>query len=229
MRTSEKSATIAAALYAVHRDLANPRKDSTAKIETKQGRNYSYEYLSLPALIDHAKKALKDASVAVIQEVTGGIGWIEVNTRFMHLTGEWIEVGPIFMPATGDAQAVGSAITYARRYALAAALNLAADEDDDAASATSSPPQANKASTPSSSGRDGEAERGMGKPVVQGEGANGSPDPQPAVDPRDPHPGKNHVLKPSRQPNVPAGVTYCIIAGCDYVFWPQGTKEAMNA
>lgn len=126
MRTSEKVATIAAALYAVHRDLDNPRKDARGQV---RGRS-DYRYLSLPALIDHTKKQLREAQVAVIQDVTGGEGWVAVTTVFMHLTGEWIEVGPLVLPAAVDAQASGSSITYARRYALAAALNLAADDDD---------------------------------------------------------------------------------------------------
>jgi hypothetical protein len=41
------------------------------------------------------------------------------------------------MPARGEtAQAVGSAITYAKRYALAAILCVAADDDDDGSAAT---------------------------------------------------------------------------------------------
>lgn len=43
-------------------------------------------------------------------------------------------------------QGLGSAITYARRYALECVLNLVADEDDDGHSASSSPPPAAAAS-----------------------------------------------------------------------------------
>lgn len=135
MRTSEKHGTIAAALYAVHRDLENPRKDAKGQV---RGRA-DYRYLSLPALIDHAKAALKEAQVAVIQDVTGDRETVAVSTTFLHLTGEWVEVGPLVMPAPADPQQRGSALTYARRYALAAALNLAADEDDDAQSAKLEP------------------------------------------------------------------------------------------
>lgn len=132
MRTSEKTGAIAAALYAVHRDLDNPRKDAKGQVRG----NPNYRYLSLPALIDHIKEQLRAAQVAVIQDVTGGDGYIGVTTVLMHLTGEFVEVGPLLLPATTDAQGAGSAITYARRYALAAALNLAADEDDDGVKAS---------------------------------------------------------------------------------------------
>lgn len=155
MRTSEKSSTIAAALYAVHRDLQNPRKDSRADVRSKGGASFSYEYLSLPALIDHAKKALKEAQVAVIQDVVGEPGWVGVTTRFQHLTGEWLEVGPVTMVTMGDPQQLGSIITYLRRYALAAALNLAADEDDDASSAKVEPQVTKRTSVGMAAAEDG--------------------------------------------------------------------------
>jgi len=245
MRTSEKTTTIAAALYAVHRDLENPRKDAKGQVRG----NPNYRYLSLPALIDHAKAALREAQVAVIQEVVGGVGWVEVNTRFMHLTGEWIEVGPLYLAAQGSAQEVGSAITYARRYALAAALNLAADEDDDgmggptrgddgvgqaarttgepshpaptaASSASSSPAQADGASTGSSTGgRGGDAENVAGDQRGREAFGEGAVDPAPATHTTSGsiHGDRPHILKAS--PNVP-GEKYCIIVvdgkRCDY-------------
>jgi hypothetical protein len=46
---------------------------------------------------------------------------------------------PLYLPEHPTSQTLGSAITYARRYALAAVLNLVADEDDDGQAATSAP------------------------------------------------------------------------------------------
>lgn len=216
MRTSEKSSTIAAALYAVHRDLENPRKDAKGQVRG----NPNYRYLSLPALIDHARKALRDASLAVVQEVTFQEYGVGVTTRFVHVSGEWLELGPTVVPVEGanNPQAVGSAITYARRYALAAALNLAADEDDDAVSATSSP--AARSQVPRG---DGDAERGAGGEAdAYGEGATAEPPAsQPVAGPYDPHPNKPHVLKDSK---TLAGARYCIVKGCDYVLAPENAK-----
>jgi hypothetical protein len=221
MRTSEKSATIAAALYAVHRDLENPRKDAKGQVRGKA----DYRYLSLPALIDHAKAALKEAQVAVIQDVNTSEHGIGVTTRFMHLTGEWLEVGPVAMPLlTANPQEIGSLVTYLRRYALAAALNLAAEEDDDAASATSSP----RVTQQRSAGMGDAEERGAGvTDTACGEGAEtGAPASQPAVDPQESaHPGIPHKLAASGNPNVPKNVKVCRIAGCDYVYWPEGAEQ----
>jgi hypothetical protein len=131
MNTSEKTDMIAASLFAVHRDLTNPTKNAKASVKMKTGGTYSYAYMDLPALVEHCKKVLTAAQVFVMQDVKGGAGFVEVYTTFMHFSGQYIELGPLFMPAAGDAQAYGSATSYARRYALAAALNLAPDEDDD--------------------------------------------------------------------------------------------------
>lgn len=131
MNRSEKIEQVSASLFAVHRDLANPRKDAKGQVRGK----VNYRYLSLPALIDHLRPKLKEAQLYVTQEVAGGENFVTVYTTVWHLSGQFIEFGPAFMPASGDAQQVGSATSYCRRYALSAVFNLAADEDDDAASA----------------------------------------------------------------------------------------------
>ena len=54
-----------------------------------------------------------------------------VETVLAHESGEWIS-GELLLPLTkADAQGVGSAITYGRRYGLAAIVGIVADEDDD--------------------------------------------------------------------------------------------------
>jgi hypothetical protein len=123
---------VSASLFSVHRDLANPRKDAKGQV---RGRA-DYRYLSLPALIDHLKPHLKDGQLFVLQEDVGDDGHVALVTTIMHFSGQFIELGPLIMPAPADPQQRGSALSYARRYALAAAFNLAADEDDDAAKAT---------------------------------------------------------------------------------------------
>jgi len=148
MRTSEKTEQVSASLFAVHRDLANPTKDAKGQVRGKA----DYRYLSLPALIDYLRPKLKDAQLFVTQELTGGDGFVECTTTVWHLSGQHVEFGPIRLPApTSDPQQNGSASTYARRYALAAVFNLAADEDDDASSARPSEPSGRGRGGPSPS------------------------------------------------------------------------------
>ena len=71
-----------------------------------------------------------------------------LNYRLAHApTGEVLEGVMPLMLAKADAQSLGSAITYARRYALCAVLNLVADDDDDgnAGSRPGGPPLATAA------------------------------------------------------------------------------------
>lgn len=68
----------------------------------------------------------------------------------MHESGEWIEYDPIKMkPVKNDPQSIGSAITYAKRYALSAIFGITSDQDDDGNEATQAKKQpAKKANDP---------------------------------------------------------------------------------
>jgi hypothetical protein len=63
--------------------------------------------------------------------VSDGAEWIELITLIGHNTGEWFETS-FRMPVGGkrDAHAIGSAITYARRYTVASIAGLMQDDDD---------------------------------------------------------------------------------------------------
>ena len=54
-----------------------------------------------------------------------------VTTRLMHESGEWVQTR-VRCPLGGkkDIQAVGSAITYGRRYGLSAMAGIAQHDDD---------------------------------------------------------------------------------------------------
>ena len=78
----------------------------------------------------------KTNGLAVAQSVAGDEHTIAVETRIYHSSGWTESFGPLVLAAPGGAQAAGSAITYARRYALCAALGIAPDEDDDGAKAS---------------------------------------------------------------------------------------------
>ncbi len=95
--------------------------------------SYSYKYASLPSILEAIKPVLADHGWCITQDVTTSDGGQpQVTTIFDHTEAESRVYGPLTVPAAGaGAQAVGSAITYARRYALVAALGLAPDGDDD--------------------------------------------------------------------------------------------------
>ena len=51
-------------------------------------------------------------------------------TRLMHASGQWIEGETPILNKDNNPQAFGSAMTYAKRYALAAIVGVATDDDD---------------------------------------------------------------------------------------------------
>lgn len=61
---------------------------------------------------------------------------VELTTMLMHKSGEWLSETLVMPLAKADPQGYGSAISYSRRYALAAFIGVVAGEDDDAESAT---------------------------------------------------------------------------------------------
>jgi hypothetical protein len=151
MRTSEETAELFQALVALGGDLKNPTADQTAKVKTKTGADYSYKYPAFDQIVTDARALLNKHNLAALQETVSqqidsvdGDGkptillQVGVTTRIIHNSGEWIETGPLFLPAGAGPQEHGSAITYARRYSLSAALLVAAEEDDDGASAQKS-------------------------------------------------------------------------------------------
>lgn len=82
-------------------------------------------------------RACKDSLTANGLSITQGAGFVDgqafLVTTLMHSSGEWINsFYPLYL-SKQDPQAMGSAVTYARRYALAAIVGVCKEgEDDDA-------------------------------------------------------------------------------------------------
>lgn len=126
-------------------ELANVATDQEATVPTKSGGSYSYKYMSLGAIMAATRVPLATHNLAIMQAPTilqdGGGRSVEISTRLIHTSGEWIETRIAIAVAAGaDAQAIGSAMTYARRYGLTALLGIASGDDDDARAASQSPP-----------------------------------------------------------------------------------------
>lgn len=139
MQKSESIGKIAKALAKVQSGLQTVQKDGSAKIYSHKG-NYEYEYLTFGSIWDCCRQLLAENNLAVCQptEVTDGREVI-VETILMHESGEWIS-GKISLPITQNTpQAVGSAITYGRRYSFAGIIGIVADEDDDGQNAAKPP------------------------------------------------------------------------------------------
>jgi hypothetical protein len=95
--------------------------------KTKTNPHFRTKYADLADVIDAVKDGLAKNDLAVIQGVDDKF----LKTTLVHKSGEFIETKtPLYLDKQ-TMQGLGSALTYARRYALSALLNVASDEDDD--------------------------------------------------------------------------------------------------
>jgi hypothetical protein len=83
---------------------------------------------------DACRAPLANAGLSVVQLVSSDPTHAIIETILAHSSGEWVS-STLAVPLTkADAQGLGSAITYGRRYALAAIVGVCpADDDGEAA------------------------------------------------------------------------------------------------
>lgn len=133
MRSSDQIDQLASALAAAQGEFPTVTKTKVARVPTKGGGEYSYRYADLPDVLAAVQPALTKHGLAVIAlPDTAAEGKPALTTRLVHVSGQWIEATAELYLSQQTPQGQGSAITYARRYGLCGALNIAADEDDDA-------------------------------------------------------------------------------------------------
>jgi len=127
MKMSESIDQLAAALAIAQGEISNAKMDAV-------NPHFRSKYATLASIIDTAKPALAKNGLAVSQvpTIAGTLeGSFVLVTMLTHKGGQYICSEYPINPDKQTPQGVGSAITYARRYALAAMLGIAADEDDD--------------------------------------------------------------------------------------------------
>jgi hypothetical protein len=101
---------------------------------------FKNKYASMPGIIDIVRPILAKHKMAVIQPLEDIDGVTYVNTTIIHESGEWISYPvKVVVAKANDPQALGSGVTYMRRYALLALLEMAADDDDDDGNAAAAP------------------------------------------------------------------------------------------
>jgi hypothetical protein len=93
------------------------------------------KYADLGSVIEAAREPLRKHGLSISQQVISYENSIGITTILMHKSGEWLE-STVFLPlgdekGKSQAQVAGSIITYLRRYSLASALGMYADEDTD--------------------------------------------------------------------------------------------------
>jgi hypothetical protein len=131
MKTSESITNISKALVAFGQSMPKVPKD-------KVNPHFKSKYASLSIMIEKATPILAANKLVIVQQIDGDA----LTTTLLHESGEYI-TATATMPCSNptNPQAMGSAITYARRYAYGSILSLDIDDDDDANAATVAPKQ----------------------------------------------------------------------------------------
>lgn len=125
MQTSEQIDALSKALCSAQGDMKNAPLN-------KVNPHFRSKYADMAAVRDAIMPALTKHKLSVTQATDIRDGQLILCTRLMHESGQWIEgIYPLPM-ALDKPQAMGSALSYARRYSLAAICGITADEDDDA-------------------------------------------------------------------------------------------------
>jgi len=125
VQRSESIKNIAKALAQFQAEVRNPAN-------TESNPFYKSKYAPLSDILNLARPILSKHGLSVLQSPSGDGQNVTVTTLITHESGEWIESEPLTLKADkATAQGAGSAITYARRYALSAMLGISSEDDDD--------------------------------------------------------------------------------------------------
>lgn len=133
MNKSEQINELATALAKAHGEIENASKSS-------RNDHFKNRYADLAEVLNTVRPVFASHGLAISQFPSYEQGVASVETIITHSSGQWMS-GVISAPVGKlDAQGVGSAITYCRRYSLAAVAGIA-QEDDDANSAVGHSPR----------------------------------------------------------------------------------------
>jgi hypothetical protein len=131
MNKSESIAEIATALAKAQAEISNASKNA-------RNPHFKSVYADLAEILNTVRPVFSLHEIAVIQAPQYENGSVSVETMLIHKSGEWVSSSVSAPVSKQDAQGVGSAITYCRRYGLAAMAGIA-QEDDDANGAVGGP------------------------------------------------------------------------------------------
>jgi len=120
MNRSESIGKLATALVKAQLAMGSAKKDAANPF-------FKSKYADLAEVVSVVKEPLLKNGIAFLQIVTEA----GEETTLVHESGEFISgTTPVVVAKQNDPQALGSAITYARRYGLQAMLGIPAEDDD---------------------------------------------------------------------------------------------------
>lgn len=143
MNTSDQITELAKAMVDVQAEIR-------AAVKDRVNPHFRSTYADLSGVVDACRSALTKHGFSVIhacRESDGSV--LHLDTRLLHKSGQWIEGTLSMRPSKADPQGIGSCITYARRYALAAIVGVVTEDDDgNGASGSSAPARSTPSTAP---------------------------------------------------------------------------------
>lgn len=110
--------------------------------------HFGSRFSSLASVWDACREALTANGLCVLQPARAEQNQVTVTTFLLHSSGQWIS-SPLTMTARdASPQSIGSALTYARRYGLQAAVGICAEDDDGEAATDRHAPAQSQAPAP---------------------------------------------------------------------------------
>ena len=120
MKTSESITNIITALLKAQKSMGAAKKEATNPY-------FHSSYADLGSVMEACKSQLNENDIVILQPIMG----MMVETVLLHISGEWMSSEtPIEQKEEHNPQALGSAITYARRYGLQSMVFIPAEDDD---------------------------------------------------------------------------------------------------
>jgi len=133
MEKSESIKEISKALCNFQSEVEKIDLNKTVIVQTKNGGTYNFKYATFSNGIESIKPAMKKNGLSFSQIIESDSS---VTTLLMHESGEYLSGNLLLKTNEQNAQAIGSMITYAKRYSLFSILGIVADDDDDGNAAT---------------------------------------------------------------------------------------------
>lgn len=125
MNKSESIKNLAIALAKFQREVNNPSNTATNPF-------FKSKYAPLNDVLNTVRPILSKHGLSVVQAPSTEGNNITIATTLIHESGEYMEFPELSLKMDKvTAQGAGSAITYARRYALSAILGISSEDDDD--------------------------------------------------------------------------------------------------
>lgn len=127
MYQSEQINELATALAKAQGEMSPAIKDSSNPF-------FKSKYADISSVWSACREPLSRHGLSIVQTMDDRDGRIFLVTTLLHSSGQWMKSFiPLIMEKT---HAVGSALTYTRRYALSAIVGMTTEEDDDGNEAT---------------------------------------------------------------------------------------------